>query len=275
MKKRVLKCITAALTLAVAVSMTACGAGQKAESAASAAEPSAPAESTEWTDLTGKTLMVYCGAAMKEPVTQITEDFKKATGCEVEVTFGNGANIQSQIQTTKQGDVFIAGAATELKAIQEAGLVSGTKDLVQHIPVIAAAKGNPANIRSIADLANARLVLGDPEATPIGKIADAVLKDAGITDKVNIIARTSTAPEMITALSTGEADAAVLWQETAAGKEGVESLEIDGMEKYIKTIPAASLSCTESSEALAEFLKYLDSDEAHAVWEASGYVIVE
>ncbi|MCR4600191.1 MAG: molybdate ABC transporter substrate-binding protein [Clostridia bacterium] len=275
MKKRVLKCITAVLTLAMAVSMTACGAGQKAESAASAAEPSAAAEAGEWTDLTGKILMVYCGAAMKEPVTQITEDFKQVTGCEVEVTFGNGANIQSQIQTTKQGDVFIAGAATELKAIQEAGLVSGTKDLVQHIPVIAVAKGNPANIKSIADLANARLVLGDPEATPIGKIADAVLKDAGITDKVNIIARTSTAPEMITALSTGEADAAILWQETAAGKEGVESLEIDGMEKYIKTIPAASLSCTESSEALAEFLKYLDSDEAHAVWEASGYVIVE
>lgn len=275
MKKKLLKGLTAVLSLAMAVSMTACGTTQKAESAASADTPSVEAEATDWEDLTGQTLMVYCGAAMKEPVTKITDAFKEATGCEIEVTFGNGANIQSQIQTSKQGDVFIAGAATELKAIQEAGLVSGTKDLVKHIPVIAVSEGNPANIKTIADLANAKLVLGDAEATPIGKIADAVLTDAGILDTANIIARTSTAPEMITALSTGEADAAIVWQETAANKEGVEALDVEGMDKYIKTIPAASLSCSASTDAQAEFLKYLDSDEAHAVWEAAGYVIVE
>lgn len=274
MKKKLLKGLTAVLSLALAISMTACGTTQKAESAVSADAPSVEAEAS-WADLTGQTLMVYCGAAMKEPVTKITDGFKAATGCEIEVTFGNGANIQSQIQTSKQGDVFIAGAATELKAIQEAGMVTESRDLVKHIPVIAVAKGNPADIKTIADLADAKLVLGDAEATPIGKISDAVLTDAGIMDKANIIARTSTAPEMITALSTGEADAAIVWQETAVNKDGVEALEVEGMDKYIKTIPAASLSCTTSPEALAEFLKYLDSDEAHAVWEAAGYEIVE
>ena len=226
-------------------------------------------------DLKGKTLIIYCGAAMKEPVTTITDNFKKATGCDVNLIFGNGAQSQSQIQTTNEGDLFIAGAASELKNIKEANMVTATKDLVQHIPVIAVPKGNPGNVKTIADLGKVRLVLGDAESTPIGKIADAVLTDAGIKDTANIVARTSTAPEMITALSTGEADAAIVWKETAEGKDNVEIVDIDEMKPYIKTIPAASLSCTSAPDALAEFLKYLDTDDAHKVWEKAGYVIVK
>ena len=107
--------------------------------------------------------------------------------------------------------------------------------------------------------------------SPIGKIADAVLKDAGLSESANIVARTTTAPEMITALSTGECDAAVVWKENAAKSEEVEILDLEGMDKYIKVIPAASLSCSTNDEALAEFLEYLDSDEAAAVWTKYGY----
>mgnify|MGYP000258757688 CR=1 FL=1 len=69
-----------------------------------------------------------------------------------------------------------------------------------------------------------KLIAGDAEATPIGKIADAVLKDAGLSESANIVARTTTAPEMITALSTGECDAAVVWKENAAKSEEVDKI---------------------------------------------------
>ena len=75
-----------------------------------------------------------------------------------------------------------------------------------------------------------RIVAGDAEATPIGKIADAVLKDAGLSESANIVAITTTAPEMITALSTGECDAAIIWKENAAKSDEVEILDLEGME---------------------------------------------
>ena len=225
----------------------------------------------QWASLEGKSLMIYCGAGMKQPFAEISDNFKAATGADVQVTYGNAAQIVSQITTTDQGDLFIAGAEGELAPLQEKDYVSDSKKLVKHIPVIAVPKGNPAGIQSIADLGKVKLIAGDAEATPIGKIADAVLKDAGLSESANIVARTTTAPEMITALSTGECDAAVVWKENAAKSEDVEILDLEGMDKYIKVIPAASLSCSTNDEALAEFLEYLDSDEAAAVWTKYGY----
>jgi len=275
MKKSIRRIMIAALAVMTVVCFTACGGSGSPDSSSSDQAASTSSEAEALADLSGQSLMVYCGAGMKDPFTKITDNFKEETGCDVQLTFGNGAQIQSQIKTTEQGDLFIAGAATELKALQEADMVTDTKDLVKHIPVIAVPEENPAKVESIADLANAKLVLGDAESTPIGKIADAVLADAGLTDSADILARTSTAPEMITALTTGEADAAIVWKENASGKDGIKIVDTDEMDPYIKTIPAASLSCSENAEALGEFLDYLDTDAAHKVWESAGYVIAE
>ncbi len=274
MKKNLKRILCAVSAIAMIAAMSGCGGS---ENAGSAAPESSDAQKQEQTvDLSGKSLFVYCGAGMKDPMSEIIDAFNADTSCEASVTFGNAAQINSQITTSNEGDVFIAGAETELKTLKEGNYVADTKQLVQHIPVIVVPEGNPAGITSIEDLGNgARLVFGDAEATPIGKIANAVLTDANMLETANVIARTSTAPEMITALNSGEADAAIVWKENAEGKDGVEVLDIEGMENYIKVIPAASLSCSANAESLEAFLDYLDTQKAHDIWTKYGYVIVE
>lgn len=224
-------------------------------------------------DLEGSSLMIYCGAGMKEPFQKIADKFQEETGCEMKVTFANAAQIQTQINTSKEGDMFIAGSSEEVKPV--ADLVTKQKDLVKHIPVIAVQSGNPKNITSIEDLANdgVSVLIGDPEATPIGKIADKIFKDAGISGKVNIAATTTTAPQMATALGAGEADAAIVWKENAKG-DNVEIADIEAMESYIKTIPAASLSTTQNKEALEAFEEFLDSETARNIWTEAGYELI-
>ena len=79
--------------------------------------------------------------------------------------------------------MFVAGSAEELEPVSDK--VSRSVDLVKHIPVIAVPKGNPDNITSIEDLASGiGVVTGDPEATPIGKIAMKMFADAGISGSV-------------------------------------------------------------------------------------------
>ena len=271
MKKIISIVLTFALCAGMMSAFSACGTDKSASSSEANQASSAEETGGQWSSLEGKSLMIYCGAGMKEPFAEISDNFKEATGADVQVTYGNAAQIVSQITTTDQGDLFIAGAEGELDPLKEKNYVTDSKNLVKHIPVIAVPKGNPENIESISDLGRVRIVAGDAEATPIGKIADAVLKDAGLSESANIVARTTTAPEMITALSTGECDAAIVWKENAEKSDEVEILDLEGMEKYIKVIPAASLSCSANNEALAEFLKYLDSDEAAAVWTKYGY----
>ena len=230
--------------------ITGCGAassGTARSSAPQQTQESAPEDgdagkSAAYTpDLTGHTLMIYCGAGMTKPFQEIADSFKSATGCEMNVTYANAGQIQSQITTSEEGDMFIAGSAEELKPVES--YVSESKALVKHIPVLAVQSGNPKNITSLAGLAeeDVSLIIGDIDSTPIGKIAKKSLTDAGIFDKVQIEASTATAPQMATAIAAGEADAAIIWKENCDA-QGVEIVDNSGLEDYIKTIPAASLS---------------------------------
>ena len=217
-------------------------------------------------------LHVYCGAGMTKPFGEIAEAFTSKTRVKMEVTYANAGQIQSQINTAREGDFFIAGAAEELKPVEK--YVSARRDLVRHIPVLAVARGNPRNIRGIKDLGNRdlRVVLGDAKATPIGKIADKALADAGLTGKVNVISRGVTAPSIFNALNVGECDAIIVWKENVS--PAMDIVADPAMDAYVKTIPAASLSVSTNPEGQKLFLDFLNSEEARSIWKKHGYVVL-
>lgn len=281
MKRNVLGILLAGAIGAALI--TGCGAassGTAGSSAPQQTQESAPEDgeagksAANTPDLTGHTLMIYCGAGMTKPFQEIADSFKAATGCEMNVTYANAGQIQSQITTSEEGDMFIAGSAEELKPVES--YVSESKALVKHIPVLAVQSGNPKNITSLAGLAeeDVSLIIGDIDSTPIGKIAKKSLTDAGIFDKVQIEASTATAPQMATAIAAGEADAAIIWKENCDA-QGVEIVDNSGLEDYIKTIPAASLSCSADHDARQAFLDYLNSGDVQEIWLKYGYEIAE
>ena len=281
MKRNVLGILLAGAIGAALI--TGCGAassGTAGSSAPQQTQESAPEDgdagksAPDTPDLTGHTLMIYCGAGMTKPFQEIADSFKAATGCEMNVTYANAGQIQSQITTSEEGDMFIAGSAEELKPVES--YVSESKALVKHIPVLAVQSGNPKNITSLAGLAEegVSLIIGDIDSTPIGKIAKKALTDAGIFDKVQIEASTATAPQMATAIAAGEADAAIIWKENCDA-QGVEIVDNSGLEDYIKTIPPASLSCSADHDARQAFLDYLNSGDVQEIWLKYGYEIAE
>ena len=281
MKRNVLGILLAGAIGAALI--TGCGAASSGTARSSAPQQtpeSAPEDgdagksAPDTPDLTGHTLMIYCGAGMTMPFQEIADSFKAATGCEMNVTYANAGQIQSQITTSEEGDMFIAGSAEELKPVES--YVSESKALVKHIPVLAVQSGNPKNITSLAGLAEegVSLIIGDIDSTPIGKIAKKALTDAGIFDKVQIEASTATAPQMATAIAAGEADAAIIWKENCDA-QGVEIVDNSGLEDYIKTIPAASLSCSADHDARQAFLDYLNSGDVQEIWLKYGYEIAE
>ena len=221
-------------------------------------------------NLKGKTLHIYCGAGMTNPFTEIAEAFKAETGCEMNVTYENAAQIQSQINTAKEGDIFIAGSEDELKPVST--YVAKSKNLVKHIPVLAVASGNPKSINGLSDLTKdgVTLIIGDTESTPIGKIAKKALGDLSIFNKVKILATTTTAPQMPSAVASGQVDSAIVWKENCNVK-GVEIVKTTDLDKYVKTIPAAALNCTANQEAVDAFMSYLDTDGAKQIWAKHGY----
>lgn len=272
MKKSCTLFCSALLVLALAAGCSAHAPAPSAPPEPSAPAVSAPAgsETPAPADLTGHTLHIFCGAGMKDPFEEIAQAFREESGCTVEVTYANAAQIQTQINTAQEGDFFLAGSHEELKPVTE--LVAQSVPLVRHIPVIAVQKGNPLGITGPESLAQegVRVVTGDPEATPIGKIAAKLFSDYQLTDRVNVVSNTTTAPAMSTVLATGECDAVIIWKENV-DPDSAEIVDCPEMEAYVKTIPAARLTCSADAEAADAFVSFLDSDTVWDIWTGYGY----
>lgn len=225
-------------------------------------------------DLTGRTLMIYCGAGMQKPFQEIADAFQQETGCTMNVTYANAAQIQTQIKESQEGDYFIAGSEEETKPVSD--FVTASTALVKHIPVLAVAEGNPKGIKTLSDLAGSDIVtvIGDPESTPIGKIAVKAFEDYKISDSVNLAATTTTAPQLATVISVGEADAAIIWKENC-NAEGVEICDTADMDAYIKTVPAARLTFCTAAEAADAFDLFLKSETAKNIWLSYGYELAQ
>lgn len=257
-----------AAACAVALALAGCSSGEPAAQGSGQAEP---AEQTQ-ASLEGKELNIYCGAGMTDPFQEIADAFEAETGCTMNVTFANAAQIQTQITTTETGDFFIAGSADELKPV--ADYVAQQTDLVKHIPVLAVPADNPKNVTGLADLAGCeRVLVGDPESTPIGKIAQNALSKLGLWDELmanNVLTTTTTAPQISTALANGEGDAGIVWKENVTG-DGAVIVDTADLDAFVKTVPAAQLTCAADADAVAAFSDFLQTDAAWDIWAEYGY----
>ena len=266
MKKR----LALILSILMIVSLAACGSSDAPETESRLQTESSRPLQTEQPALEGHTLHIFCGAGMKKAFEQIALAFEAETGCAVEVTYANAAQIQTQINTAQEGDFFIAGSQQELKPVEQ--MVAESTPLVKHIPVLAVRPGNPLGIHSAADLAreDVRIVIGDPEATPVGKIAMKLFQDFGIQDQVNIISNTATAPAMCQALAAEECDVILVWKENV-DPAAAEIVDTPDMTPYVKLIPAARLTCSADAEAADAFRSFLESPAAQQIWVSFGY----
>lgn len=263
--------ITALLAIAVCLCIALAGgvlAGCSSSQDEQGSQP-VPAESRA---LEGKTLDIYCGAGMADPFQKIADTFEDETGCVMNVTFANAAQIQTQITTTDQGDFFIAGSAEELKRVED--YIASSTDLVKHIPVLAVPADNPKEITGLADFVNAdRVLVGDPDSTPIGKIAQKALTQLGLLDSLlssDVLTTTTTAPQIASALASGEGDAGIVWKENAT-IDGVNIVDTSDLDAFVKTVPSAELTCSENAEAAAAFSDFLQTDEVWDIWAEYGY----
>lgn len=256
--------------VALASAVLACGllAGCSSQSANQASSSSA----SQTVSLEGQELNIYCGAGMTAPFTEIAALFEEQTGCSMNVTYANAAQIQTQIKTTNEGDMFIAGSKEEVKPVEES--VDKSIDLVKHIPVLAVPSANKLGITSIADLNKAKIVIvGDPESTPIGKIAKKVLADAGLWTNLmdeGVITTTTTAPQIGAALAKGEGDAGIVWKENA-NADGITILDSPELDSQVKVIPCAVLKSAGNADAVSAFEDFLQTQEVWDIWASYGY----
>jgi len=221
-------------------------------------------------------LMVYCGAGMREPMDEIGTLFEQEDGAKVEYNYAGSNTLLSQIEITKQGDVYMPGATMYIEKAKEKGFVNYEQNVAYHVPVIAVPRGNPANISCLNDLTKpgVKVILGDPEAAACGKIANKILEKNKIKDAVwaNVIGTEPTASELPIKIAMGAGDVTIDWKASLRGfEEKIDIIEIPKEQNIIKIIPVGTLTFSKNKDTAKKFVDFVASDEGKAIYEKYGF----
>jgi len=238
-----------------------------------------PASNNSGNEFEGQKLTVCSGAGLIKPMNELIGNFENETGADIEVRYGGSAEIFGFL-TSKECDVFIPGDYHYTEQAMERNYVfnDSVENLTRHIPVIAVPAGNPANISKLEDLAKPRvkLALGDPNGPAIGRVSEKICTQAGILPEVknNTIVKTATVNQLLIYLTSGDADAAIIWEDMANWSEAsgkIKVIPIPEKQNKIQTIPTAVSTYTEDPKLAEAFNTYIAGDEAKATWEKWGF----
>jgi molybdate transport system substrate-binding protein len=223
-----------------------------------------------------KSLLVYCGAGMREPMDEIAQVFEEKEGIKIEYTYGNSAQLLSQIELYQTGDAYMPGALAYIQTAMDKGYVDKNESVVYHVITIIVPKGNPANITKLEDLAKpgVKVAIGEPTGPAIGQGTKKMLEKDGLWDAVsaNAIVRTATVNELIVYIAMNQADAAFIYEDLY-NPEAMEKIEIPKSQGKIDVVPIGTLTFSTKKEDAEKFMNFVASDQGKAIFTKHGFVI--
>lgn len=203
-----------------------------------------------WVDVPEVTF--FGGGLNRKAMEPIIEAFQKREGVRVNAVFQGCGALNAQMSTiddqnTDFGfpDAYIACDVYYLEPVGEwfdnKAAISSTRI------VIVTTKGNPHNIKTLADLAKPglRLVLGHPTHCTLGGLSERLLKVEGIYDDVmkNVIELQPSSGFMVPPVVSGAADASLAYYpDTLAERDKISVVEIDT--KYAKAVQPFAIANT-------------------------------
>lgn len=126
-------------------------------------------------------LVVFCAAGIKPPIEAIAAEYQQAYGITVQLQYGGSQTLLAGIEVARRGDLYLPADETYVAAARAKGLVAEALPLAKMTAVLAVRKGNPKNIRRLADLMRSDIAVAQatPEAAAIGQAVRAALEKSG------------------------------------------------------------------------------------------------
>ncbi len=232
-------------------------------------------------------LMVFCGAAFKQPMEQVAKAFSEKTEVKVMVTYGGVGTLLSQIILTKQGDLLIVPSEFIMQKARSKGVIlpGSVQSLAYVAPAINVRKGNPKNIKSLGDLArpSIRVAIANPELVFIGMLAVEIVQRSSLSaDEVkqlqkNIVTYPEDYNKLAATLMLGNADAIIgLHNLSEWYPQKVDTVKLKTGE--VRRIGAGQVAILKNSRNIPQaekFKKFIVSSEGQKIFARFNYFPTE
>ena len=251
------------LALAMVLTLTACG------------ETTAPAESVE--------LIVFAAASMTETLTELGNQYMaEHEDVTIVFNFDSSGTLKTQIQEGADCDIFISAGQKQMNELD--CVLEGTRfDILENKVALVVPEGNPANVGSFDDMTaglsdgSVMLAMGNSDV-PVGQYTQKILAYYGLVEEelaaAGAITYGTNVKEIATQVSEAAVDCGVVYQ-TDAFSAGLTVVDTATAEMCGQVIyPAAVLNISKNAQAAEDFLEFLTSDAADAIFSHVGFTPV-
>jgi molybdate transport system substrate-binding protein len=190
-------------------------------------------------------------------------------GTSISITYGASSDLATQIDQGAPVDVFASASTSTMDGLGDAAV--DPTDFVTNTLEIAVPPGNPAGIKSLADLAGSgvKVAVCDPDV-PCGAVAQEVFDNAGIT--VHPAANLADVKSTLAAVESGEVDAGVVYvTDVRAAGDQVEGVSIPDDVNASTTYPIAVLEDAENPDLARAWVDFVLSPMGIQVLTADGF----
>lgn len=225
---------------------------------------------------------VFAAGSLTAALTEAASLFESSrTGIKLVFTFDSSGTLRTQIQEGAVCDVFISAASDPMDQLDltkggvDFVLTETRADLLRNKIVLTVPDGNPAGIRSFAELVSpavARIAVGNADV-PAGQYAEEVLRFLDISETVkNRVTYGSNVRELIAWTRAGSVDCSIVFG-TDATTAGLEVIETAPDEWLVTPIvyPVAVLKKSRHIDAAREFLEFLQSGPGMDIFIQYGF----
>ena len=232
-------------------------------------------------NLSNPELIVSAASSMKNVLEEISSLYL-AENPQTKLTynFGSSGSLQRQIEQGAPVDIFISAASREMNNLQKQSLlVAETRqDIVKNQMVLIVNSDNN-EIKDIADLAKIdgeKIAIGEPSSVPAGQYAKEILTHFNIWSQVRpqtVYAKD--VRQVLNYVATDNIEAGIVYlSDTKNAKVKIAATVPEQIHSSI-VYPAAVVKNSNKPAAAKDFIKFLSTPKAQAVFQQYGFTSIE
>ena len=216
-------------------------------------------------------VVAFTAASLSGVSPKLAADFAKMyPGHNVVFNLDGTQALRTQVQNGAYADVFISASNSYTTELTKGGyFVDGTvKPLTSNYVIVILPANNPANIKSLADLAKPGVKIAmEDKSVPAGTATVAVLanlakstysQDWNNSVYNNVVTYETSEPGVASKVQLGEVDAGFVYESTyTAGSSKYQAIRIPKSDNYLQTYTIGLLKGSTSKGAAADFETFM------------------
>jgi len=225
---------------------------------------------------------MFAAASLTDALGEIGKAYEAKTGTHVVFSFAASSVLARQIESSAGADLFMSADSDWMNYLDDRGLIAHAtrRDLLgNHLVLVApSAAAVSVAIAPHFDLLGAlhggRLAIADPDSVPAGKYGRQALTSLGVWNRVvDHIAIAENVRAALAFVARGETPLGIVYTTDAMAEHAVRIAGTFPDNSHAAIVYPVALT-KEAKPAAADFLKFLSSDTAIAIFKKDGFVVL-